>query len=161
MKQLFKLTDIALITTETVVKTYENTPAFLHSMIKPVEDDESKQIRTYKARTDLVSYTDLAIQVFNEDGTPQLDADENPVFETKEQLIWLEQHQDWALQTFTYAEIDGFVAAIADQIPEGLTRTQRDVAELQIMFLKKRQQAAPWGIAGDKWRVRTENDLIK
>lgn len=161
MRQNISQTDISIITTQTVEKTFDNTDAFLHSVIKVVGDDETKQIRTYKVRTDLVGYTDIDIQVFNEDGTPKLDADENPVFETKEQLTWLEQKQDWALQTFSYAQIDGFAASIATQLPEGLTRTQRDIVELQIMFLAQRKQSAPWGIAANKWRVRTNDDLLK
>jgi hypothetical protein len=161
MKQVFKTTDIAIITSSIVDKTFDNTDALLHSVIEIVGDDISKQIRTYKVRTDLVGYVTSNMQLFNDDGTPSLDADGNAIFETKDQLTWLEQKLDWSLQTITYAQIDGFVIDIASQIPEGLTRTQKDNTELQIMFLSLRQQSAPWGIAADKWRLRTNDDLLK
>jgi len=161
MKHILKTADIAIITTEAVEKTFDNTDAFLYSIVEQVKDDAEAQIRTYKIRTDLVGYTDVEVQLFNEDGTPKLDADSNAVFETKEQLIWLEQKQDWSIAVFTYAEIDGFSEQIAALIPDELTRTQIDLLELQTVFLMKRKNDSPWGIAADKWRLRTNDDLLK
>jgi len=161
MKQVIKSTDIALITTEKVEKTFDNKHAYLHVIVKLLKDDEQKQERTYKVRTDLVGYCDVKIQIFNSEGAPQLGSDGFPLFETKEQLAWLEQKQDWSLQTFTYAEIDSFALEVEAQLPVGLTRTAKEKVEIQIIFLAKRKEAAPWGIAANKWRIRTNEDLLK
>ena len=160
MKHTLKSSDIAIITTQPVEKTFNNEDAFLYSTAEQVKDDADNKTRTYKTRTDLVGYTDVEVQLFNEDGTPKLDADSNAVFETKEQLIWLEQKQDWSITVFTYAEIDGFSEEIAALIPDELTRTQRDLLELQTVFLMRRKNDSPWGIAADKWRLRTNSDLL-
>lgn len=138
MKQTINKTDIAIITTEPVDRSFNNEASFLHAVVKLVKDDEANQIKTYKVRTDLVKYA-----------------------EDTQELTWLEQKQDWNLQTFSYAQIDEFAEILAPSIPDGLTRTQRDAAELQLMFLKKRQQDAPWGIDGDKWKLRNDSDLTR
>ncbi|WP_136464952.1 hypothetical protein [Flagellimonas onchidii] len=160
MKDL-KTTDIAVITTGTVENTFDNVNAYLHAVIESVKDDNVSRTRTYKVRTDLVGYKDVELPVLDEDGNPKFDENGNMETEIKEQLIWLEQKQDWALQTFTYDQIDGFADVVAAQIPEGLTRTQKDIAELQAIFLAKRREDAPWGIAASKWRSRTNEDLLK
>ena len=161
MQHTLKTTDIAILTTETVEKTFDNKDAFLYSTVEQVKDDADNKKRTYKVRTDLVGYIDIQVQALNEDGTPKLDAGSNFVFEPKEQLIWLEQKQDWSITVFTYAEIDGFSEQIAALIPDELPRTQRDLLELQTVFLMQRKNDAPWGISADKWRLRTNDDLIK
>lgn len=150
MKNTIQKNDIALITTERVVKSFDNEDAYLHAVIVPLTDDPIKKIRTYKVRTDLVGYKE--VQVF--------DADIND-YQTKQELTFLEQKQDWSLQKFTYAQIDAFSSSVASLIPEGLTRTQQSKAELEIIFLQQRQNDAPWGIAADNWKIRTVDDLLK
>ena len=161
MKQTFKETDIALITTAPVLNTYENEAAYLHAAIEVVRDDQKKREKHYKVRTDYVGYKEVEAPLLNEDGELIFDDDHNIVLELKEQLIWLEQKQDWSLQKFTYAEIDDFADLIAEEIPEGLTRTERDAIELAVVFLKERQKSPRWGVAPEKWRIRTNEDLLR
>lgn len=161
MIQDFLKTDIAIITTEPVEKTFNNEDAYLHCVIKVVGDNEVDKIRTYKVRTDLVAYKDARVFLLDKQGEVVFKDNGEPETETKKQLTWLEQKQDWALQTFTYQQIDTFIEMIASSIPKNLTRTQRDIFELQTIFLLKRQEEQPWGIPANKWRIRLESDLIQ
>ena len=161
MKQTFKETDIALITTAPVLNTYENEAAYLHAAIEVVRDDQKKREKHYKVRTDYVGYREVQVPQLDEKGETILNDDGSSVLESKEQLIWLEQKQDWSLQKITYAEIDAFVDLIAEEIPEGLTRTERDAIELAVVFLKERQKSPRWGVAPEKWRIRTNEDLLR
>ncbi|WP_271407437.1 hypothetical protein [Tenacibaculum soleae] len=161
MKQSFNKSDIAIITTDIVEKTFDNKDAYLHGMIKIVKDNEQTQKRTYKVRTDLVGYENIELPKLNENNVQELDENDNPIFETKQILVWLEQKQDWSEQVFSYNEIDAFIEQLAPLIPSNLTRTQQDRFELNMMFLIKRQSVASWGISSDKWRVRIEEDLLK
>mgnify|MGYP000495313142 CR=1 FL=1 len=151
--QKFNNKDVAIITTEAVGKTYENQNAFLQGIIKIVKDDEQAEIRTYKVRTDLVGYQNVEV--------PESGEDDQQASTPTQKLVWLEQKQDWSLQTFKYAEIDSFMEQLSSLIPSNLPRTQRDKAELATMFLIQRQSDAPWGIPAEKWRIRTAADLLK
>ena len=153
MKDVLKNTDIAVITTGKVIKSYDNEDCFLYSVIIPIKDDIVNKERTYKAKTDLVAYREIEVIEKNDEG-------EDVILE-REQLTFVESRQDWSIQVFSYDQIDSFVASMADQLPEDLTRTQKDITELQVIFLAKRQQAAPWGIGADKWRVCTDEDLLR
>lgn len=161
MKHSISNSDITIITTEVVEKTFENKDAYLHGVIKVVKDDEQTQKRTYKVRTDLVGYENIEVPKLDENSVQEIDENDNPIFETKQLLVWLEQKQDWSEQTYSYDEIDAFTEQLVPLIPTGLTRTQRDIAELNAMFLIQRQNVAPWGIAPDKWKIRTKEDLLK
>lgn len=148
-----KHTDIAIITKDTVLKTFDNQDAHLHAVIEPISDDPQQQVRTYKVRTDLAVYKDIEVTT--------LDADGNPTTETKQQLTLVEQKQDWSLQRITYAEIDAFAVAVASQIPSGLSKTEVDLLQLKLVFLAQRKQKKMWGVATTQWRLRTDDDLIK
>ena len=160
MKQEIKTTDIALITTEAVLKTFGNENAYLNSVIEPVKDDPIKRVRTYKVRTDLAVYRPVEVGVLDTNGTPTFETDGTAITETKQQLTNVEQKQDWSIQVITYAEIDAFAAAVQSSIPDGLTKTETELLELGLVFLMERKKNAPWGIAADKWRLRTDADLL-
>lgn len=153
MTQLIKQTDIAIITTEAVDKTFDNQDAYLHGMIVPLKDDTTRQERSYKVRTDMVGYQEVEVPITKENGSTTA--------ETKLQLVWLEQKQDWSVHSFSYAQIDAFATQVAPLLPEGLGRTAHDMLELQLMFLSLRKQEGPWGIVAEKWRLRTNDDLLK
>lgn len=139
---------LAIITKEKVDTTFENEPAYLHAEILPVFDDPINEKRRYKVRTDMVGYKDVVVG-----------QDENDDDIIEQHLTWLETKQDWSAQELTYAEINVFATQLEPMIPEGLSKIERDILELKTMFLLKRQEDAPWGVAPDKWRIRTEEDL--
>ena len=158
----FRPTDIALITTEAVEKTFENQDAYLYAQIELVKDDNHANLRTYKIRTDLATYQDYKEFQFDEaTGEAILDAQGNQTFITKQKLSWLETRQNWYRLDVSYDEIDAFAASIATIIPQGLTKTQREQFELNTIFLLQRQQQQPWGIDPNKWKIVVTSDLIR
>ena len=161
MKQEILNSDIAIITKTAVMKTFDNRDAYLNAIIVPVKDDPITKVRTYKVRTDLAVYRTVKVAVLDSDGSPTFDDDGAAITEDKQQLTNVEQKQDWSLQIITYAEIDAFAAVVANSIPDGLTKTEIEVLQLKLVFLTERQKNAPWGVSSDKWRLRTEADLLK
>ena len=148
-------TDIAIITKDAVAKTFNNEDAYLHAVIVPIEDNPTSKIRRYKVRTDLAVYKPIEVPVLDDD------SNETSETETKQQLTVVEQRQDWSEQRISYSEIDAFAAAISDQMPEGLTKTETELLQLALVFKMERQKRKPWGVAATQWRLRTDNDLIK
>ena len=161
MRKEISKTDIAIITNTAVLKTFDNQDAYLNAVIEPVHDDPIAKVRTYKVRTDLAVYLPVEVAVLDSNGAPTFDDEGAAITETKQQLTNVEQKQDWSLQVISYAEIDAFAAAVADSIPNGLTKTETEVLQLKLVFLMERKKNAPWGVAADQWRIRTEADLIK
>jgi len=159
MKYTIKKQDLAIITNDKIEKSFDNEDCFLHGVIEVVKDDTINQKRTYRVRTDLALYEEKKIYQFNEAGEDILDENGDRVFSLLKTLVAVEQKQDWSLHTFGYAEIDGFTQLVASQIPEGLTRTQKDILELKLMFLYKRDEESPWGIDVGQWRLRTDEDF--
>ena len=157
-----RITDAALMTDTTVIKTFNNEDAFMYARIEPAGEDLHKKTRAYVVRTDLAIYKPFQLakldangdQVFESDGT-------TPVMETKQVLTVVEQKQDWSPQVITYSEIDAFSTAVASKIPAGLTKTERELLELKLVFLAERKKNKPYGVAASKWRLSNENDLIK
>ena len=150
-----QITDIAIITKDAVAITYNNQDAHLYAVIVPVGDDPTAKVRLYKVRTDLAVYVPIEVPVLDDESNPTGDT------ETKQQLTIVEQRQDWSPQRISYAEIDVFSTAVASKIPAGLTKTERELLELKLVFLAERKKNKPYGVAASKWRLATENDLIK
>lgn len=144
---------LAIITTEPVDTTFDNQPVYIHAEILPVSDDPINQKRVYKVRTDLVGYEEFEVE--------ELDPDNELVKVIKQKLVVLEEKQKWSPQTFSYDQINQLAIQMEGLIPEGLSRTERDVLELKTMFLFERKAAQPWGIPAEKWKIREESDLIK
>ena len=161
MIHTIKTTDIALITKTAVLKTFENEEAHLHAVIVPVKDDPVNKVRTYKVRTDFALYLEIEVPTFDAEGKELLDEARMSITETKHQLTNVEQKQDWSIQTITYAEIDAFAEAVSGIIPNNLSKTETETLQLNLVFLNERKKNAPWGVAADQWRLRTEGDLIK
>lgn len=157
----FKNTDIAIITTEPVEKTFGNQDAYLYGTIELIKDDNHKRKRIYKIKTDLAYYVDINIPRFDENGDAILDENDNQIIDVKEKLTWLEQRQKWYRLEVSYEEIDAFAQSIENTIPSGLSKTEKEIFQLNTIFLLQRQQKAPWGIAPEKWKIATEQDLLK
>ena len=157
----FRSTNVALITTEPVEKTFQNQDAYLYAQIELVKDDNHNQIRVYRVRTDLAVYENFnEYQYDNVTGEILLDTNGTPLVVVKQRLTWLETKQDWYTLEITYSEVDAFASSIANIIPAGLTKTQQEMFELNTIFLLQRQQQQPWGIDPNKWRIATPSDIL-
>jgi len=157
----FKKTDIALITNETVEKTFNNEDAYLYAIIRLKKDDEHNKQKTYQIRTDLANYKEVTYLEIDENNETAVDENNNPLTVTKNHLTWLETKQDWYDMTVTYSEIDAFAQSIESTIPNDLSKTEREILQLKTIFLMQRQQLEPWGIDANQWRKVTPEDYIK
>lgn len=153
MKNHIKETDLAIITTEPLSRSFANEDVYMHAVIELVADNNHAKTRKYRVRTDFALYKPVVRYSENEAG----ELVEQNVFA----LTIVEQKQDWATIVFSYDEINAFADQISAEIPESLSRIDRDTLELKTMFLKLRQESMAWGVAPEKWKIRTTEDLIK
>ena len=151
--QEIKRTDIALITTEKVMKSFKNDNCYLVATLQELKHDYNKGIKRYAVRTDLATYQ--TINVYEEDSEKQV----NEVEKLELQIV--ETRQEWTEINFTFALIDKFATQLKPLIPANLTETELEKWKITQMFLIKRKQDAPWGITADKWRVLLPEDLLK
>ena len=96
--------EIAIITSEAVDKTFEGTDCLLKRTI--VSSSKENGEKRYIIRTERCNYVDKEQQVFGEDGQPELDENNNRVFETVQALKVINKKDDDFVQKFTYKEIE-------------------------------------------------------
>lgn len=153
MKYTPNKNEIAIITDTPVMKSFDNVDCHLRAVISPLEEDEINGIEKFKVRTDLVSYKSQTVDF----------TDETEITKQKKitEMQWEEVKQDWSVQEMPISQTDAFASQIAPMIPADTPRSERKRLELLLMFKIKRQQEAPWGVAGNLWREMTENDYYK
>ncbi len=142
------LNQIAIITNQPVMPSFDGTMCYLHAVI-----EEVKRHKLYKVRTDLVRYVDVVEYRENENG--------EVVEVTLEKLEYVETRQDWSRQEITEAQINKFTKIVTPRLPDDMAPTEFEKSKIQLMFLIERKQNAPWLLDPELWRLRKTEDLIR
>ncbi len=145
--------DIALITNDKVMPSFKSENCYLTATIKEIKDNEILQVKVYAVRTDLARYEDIS--------TNSIDLEGNLIEITQQQLVVVEQRQDWFEMPISYAKINAFAAQLKPITPTSLSETDLQKWKVAQMFLMQRKLDAPWSIDVNQWRLRTKDDLIK
>ena len=120
---------IQIVTTEPLIKDFKGSLRYVIREIKPIEDDLGFETRSYAVRSGLF----------------KKDKDGNFVF--------VESRQEWTRKDYSYEEIDNISLKITANVKSGLTKTKREVAELQQALLYLTQEEEAWGIPKGKWEI--------
>lgn len=145
---------ISIITTEPVDKDYYGEPVFLLRTITSVIKDAVKNEKRFITLTQRCKFVKLEQPLLNEDGTPQLDADNNPLTEEVEVLQIIDKKDNENVTTYSFKQINELhEAAIKFQIPDGLLKMESENLEEQLALLIVTQQDGAWGVPPDKWEL--------
>ena len=159
MKLKINPNDLCIITKEKCDYTQKNEHAYLQRTIKFKGEQDISE--TYSVRTDLVGYRTIKVPKVPEDVESIID-NGSLEMETKQELVWLEQKQNWKSKKYSNKEVDNFYESIEDKIPLGLSKTEAKFYERKLVLLLESKKKTMWGnITGDLWEFRTKEHLIK